>query len=570
MSARDGTRADRADRRSRLLARHPSLVAVLGAEALSATGDAVFWVGLLVWLLGRPHGTSLIGLAAFARLGPRVAFGAAGGVLADRHDRRRLLITLDIARSALMLGLAAITASGGTPTSVLSIVLVGYVLATPYRPAMTAAIPFVVGEGDATAANALDGVVRQIATFLGPLLGAAFLWAGSPSWAFAFNGITFAASAVLLAGVSSLGGAPPAVRLRHLGHPVGSWWTAFGDGLRSVTSQAGLPVMTWLVFVFSVARGFELVLLVLVAQDRLGLGAEGVGVLSAAIGVGALAVAPLVSRIAAVRRSALAVIVALLLTSIPLALLGVVTDPVVACVILAAVGVGVVVFEVLSITMIQRISRVDLLGRVFGIENMAVNGGKLAGSLLAPLLVTALSLEDALTLAALLVIASTLVAIPRLRSVARTALVRRQTLEPVTRVLSHLALFEGASAPTMERLAAAVDVRAVKRGTQVITEGEEPDFLYVVRRGSFGVEKGGAEVATIGAHDWFGEIGLLKHTPRTASVIARSDAELWAIPGPEFLAAIGESALPPAALLEGISIRIAELDAASGSGIRSH
>ena len=46
--------------------------------------------------------------------------------------------------------------------------------------------------------------------------------------------------------------------------------------------------MMWLIFVFSVARGFELVLLVLVARDRLGMGAEGVGVLNAAIGVGAI------------------------------------------------------------------------------------------------------------------------------------------------------------------------------------------------------------------------------------------------------------------------------------------
>src|SRR5262249_57137080 len=96
---------------------------------------------------------------------------AAGGVVAARHDRRRLLVTLDAARAVLMVTLAWITSSGGGPAPVLLIVLLTYVLATPYRPAITAGIPFVVGEGDASAANALDGVIRQVATFLGPLLG---------------------------------------------------------------------------------------------------------------------------------------------------------------------------------------------------------------------------------------------------------------------------------------------------------------------------------------------------------------------------------------------------------------
>jgi MFS family permease len=295
-----------------ILTRHPQLAAVLTAEGLSTTGDAVFWVGLLVWLLDRPNGTGLIALAAVARLGPRVLLGAGGGVIADRHDRRRLLVTLDLARSALMVALAFITQSGGTPGAVLAVVTVTYILATPYRPALTAGIPLVADERDAIAANALDGAVRQTATFLGPLLGTAVLWAGGPSWAFALNGATFALSATLLARVSRLGGAPPAVRMRRIGHPLGPWWGSLREGVYSVSRQPGLALMTWLVFVFSVARGFELVLLVLVAQDQLGLGAEGVGVLSAAIGIGALLAFPLVRRIAGVARPAFAVIASLL------------------------------------------------------------------------------------------------------------------------------------------------------------------------------------------------------------------------------------------------------------------
>jgi predicted MFS family arabinose efflux permease len=548
---------DRAHRS--IVVRHPQLAGIVAAEGLSATGDAVFWVGLLVWLLDQPHGTGLVALAAVARLGPRVLFSAAGGVVADRYDRRRLLVALDLGRSALMVVLALLAASDASPTAVLAVVVVGYVLAAPYRPALTAGIPLVVGERDATAANALDGAIRQIATFLGPLLGTAVLLLAGASAAFAVNAVTFFLSALLLARVANLAGPPPAASAHRAGHRAERWWASFREGVGAVSRQPGLGLMTGLVFVFSVARGFELVLLVLVAQDRLGLGSEGVGLLSAAIGVGALSMVPVVRQVATVRRPALTVVVALLLSSFPLALLGVIDVPAVAYAVLVAVGIGVVVFEVLSITLVQRLSRVELLGRVFGIQNMAVNAGKLVGATLAPLLVNQLSLSSALLVAALAVVVPTLIAAPGLHRVARTTLDRRRELEPIVDVLARLALFDGASELALERVAGAVRTEAVAEGTVVLRQGDAPDDLYVIRTGTFSVVKDGALVATIGADDWFGEIGLLRRSPRTAAVTAATDAEVWRIPALEFLATLDESPIPPAALLEGISIRLSEL-----------
>src|SRR5262245_23120067 len=205
------------DSTTSVVRRHPQFRKLLAAEALSATGDAVFWVGLLVWLLGGAHGTAYIALAGVARLAPRVVFGAAGGVIADRYDRQRLLVSLDAARAVLMAVLAFVVAADGSSLVVLTLVFVSYVLATPYRPALTAGIPFVVGEGDAAAANAHDGAIRQTATFLGPLLGTVVLVLGAPEWTFAVNAATFTMSALLLARVARLAGAPPAARVRRFG-----------------------------------------------------------------------------------------------------------------------------------------------------------------------------------------------------------------------------------------------------------------------------------------------------------------------------------------------------------------
>ena len=97
----------------------------------------------------------------------------------------------------------------------------------------------------------------------------------------------------------------------------------------------------------------------------------------------------------------------------------------------------------------------------------------------------------------------------------------------------------------------------------MVTEGDFPDDVYVIRRGRFTVVKQGRPIAELGPDDWFGEIGLLRDTPRTATVVASSPAEVWQIHGAEFLAAVNESSLPPTALLEGISARLSELDRAA-------
>jgi CRP-like cAMP-binding protein/predicted MFS family arabinose efflux permease len=550
--------SDAASHALAILCRKRQFLPVLAAEGLSALGDAVFWVGLLVWLLGHANGTALIALAAVARLGPRAVFGAAGGVLADRFERRALLVSLDLVRAGLMGVLVWLVGVGGSPELVIGLVFVTYVLATPYRPAFTAGIPFVVGERDAAPANALLRSVRQIATFLGPLLGSAVLWLFAPRWAFAVNATTFALSALLLTRVPRLRGGSRAPHQRTgLG---ASWRRDLHEGVDAVLHQTGLAVMMWLIFVFSVARGFELVLLVLVARDHLGMGAEGVGVLNAAIGVGAIAAIPLIGRTIAAARPMFGVVVSLALSSVPLALLGVMRSAGSACAVLVAAGVGIVMFEVLAVSLVQRLSRLEILGRVYGIETMMVNGGKLAGSLLGPLLVAVFSLRVSLLVATVVVVASAALAMPALSRASRVAERRRHELEPIVDRLAHIELFDGASRLALERLAATMQVVTVARGGVVIAEGDAPDHLYVLRSGHLTVTKHGEQVATLVPDDWFGEIGLLQRVPRTATVRSVSDAELWQISGAEFLAAVNESALPPAALLEGISNRLAQLD----------
>ena len=72
----------------------------------------------------------------------------------------------------------------------------------------------------------------------------------------------------------------------------------------------------------------------------------------------------------------------------------------------------------------------------------------------------------------------------------------------------------------------------------VIREGDDGDLFYVVLEGSLRVTQGGRELRTLGAGAGFGEIALLRDTPRTATVTATTDVALGAVDRDDFLLAV--------------------------------
>ena len=71
-----------------------------------------------------------------------------------------------------------------------------------------------------------------------------------------------------------------------------------------------------------------------------------------------------------------------------------------------------------------------------------------------------------------------------------------------------------------------------------MSEGERGDRFYVIERGTAAVSIGGRPVRTLGPGDHFGELALLRDTPRSATVRAESDVALYALGRDEFLAAL--------------------------------
>jgi CRP-like cAMP-binding protein len=146
---------------------------------------------------------------------------------------------------------------------------------------------------------------------------------------------------------------------------------------------------------------------------------------------------------------------------------------------------------------------------------------------------------------------------PALLRCGRVATDRAADLAPYIEELLMLGLFEGASRAAVESVAAAIVPEQVDTGTVVVEEGHPADDLFVVRAGSFSVAtRAHGTLRLMSPGDWFGEIGVLEHRPRTATVVAETRGELWRIPGAAFLSALNELTVLPDPVRRGVAARL--------------
>ncbi len=224
----------------------------------------------------------------------------------------------------------------------------------------------------------------------------------------------------------------------------------------------------------------------------------------------------------------------------------------------AADGGASIVLDVLILTSLQRMLGNEVLGRAFGAIDSVVVAGMLAGSLAAPTLVRVAGLRNALAIGGAVVVAAGLLVLQRARGIDRRATEHIELLTPRVKVLSGSGLFEGASPATLEAIAEELTEERVAAGAVVIREGDEPDDLFVTVSGRLNVGADGlGTVGELHAGDYFGEIGLLKRIPRTATVTAASDCTLYRIPGERFLRSVNQDATRTSSLLQNVQSRLA-------------
>jgi len=521
----------------------------------SAMGDWAYNVALVVWVYERTHSAGWVSAATLGRMIPRLIASPYGGVIAERFERVRLMMTADSVRAVLMGVLACAVGLNWPVVAVIAIAATLSVAATVYDPATSAMVPQLLGEDDLAAGNALTETINNVAIIAGPAIGAIVLALGQPSIVMALDSMTFVISALLLSRVTARSVPTDVTRD---GGPL----QQMAVGIRAVAGSSTAAILTGFTVVTTLLYGADTVLLVFVSQHKLGTGATGYGYLLVALGVGGVIAATFINRLAALPRLSVVLAVGMIAYAAPTALLVVVHAPTLAFVIEVVRGMATIVVDVLAMTALQRSLAPDQIARVFGVFWALVLGGLALGAAITPPILNAAGLDTTLLLAGFVVPGLVVVVYPRLASVDHLASRQAQLLAPRVSVLGRLDIFAAASQPMLERLARSATDVVAEAGTTIIRQGEAADALYVLLDGSVDVSfrpddaREDRHIRTMEAPAFFGEIGVLQGVPRTATVTASTAASMLRIDAETFVSALTETSLS-GAFLSGMNMRLA-------------
>lgn len=527
--------------------RNPALRRVQLAMFGSTLGDWAYATALTVWAY-QVGGAKAVGIFQACRFVASAVAGPIAAVIADRVPRRGFMMVADATRAVLVAVAAVVVDLGGSPLVVFTLGIAVVMTGAAFRPAQAGLVPSLVNEpAELTATNALFGNLDTIASFVGPALGAALVLSFDVGTAFWLNAATYVWSLLLIAAVRAPH--PKADRTASEGADDEAPEPPAEDG--SVDDSVGfgrevsagfvelgrnrdLATMTVLVGAQTLVWGFLTVFTVMIAISSLSSGAAGVGYLNAAMGVGSvvggLAVLTRVGR----GRLGQDMVAGVLGWSLPLLAMAVFPSPVVAFICLGLIGAADPFINLGLDTIPQRLAPDRVLVRVFAALDSALVAAMAAGALAAPVVEHALGLRPSLAVLGVAVSVLTLLSLPRMRRLDRR-LALPEELSVHLELLGGTDVFAPLDPATLESIARKLEPVTVRDGGTILTEGQASDRFYLIESGTVRVSQGERELRIEGAGEYFGEIGLLRDVPRTATVTAVGDVRLLALDRTEFL-----------------------------------
>lgn len=271
-----------------LLRGNPAFTRLFAATLISFAGDwfaTVALLGLALELTGSPGIASLllvVQTGAFAIASPLA------GVLADRYDRRRLMVAADLVRVPVALAFL-LARDPGTLWIAFAAAALLSLGAAVFEPTSSASLPNLVAEGDLAEANVLIGSAWGTMLAVGAALGGLVAATLGRDVAFTVNAASFAASALLIVGIGRSFREPRTDRRPHeAGHRDRTGvWESIRVVLRFARGNRTLAALLLSKTTFGVGTGV-IVMLAVFGRDVFGAGDAGIGILFAARGLGAL------------------------------------------------------------------------------------------------------------------------------------------------------------------------------------------------------------------------------------------------------------------------------------------
>ena len=354
----------RASREFRLLTAG-NLITNLGTQATL--------VALPYQLYVQTRSPFLTGLLGAFELGPIVAMSLYGGALADRLDRRRLLLADQVALVALTSALAAGALAGHPPLGVLYVLgglLAGF--SSIQNVLRSSIVPNLVEPDELRPALALTYGLYQLTMVIGPAVGGALIALFGVGTAYAVD----AASCLGMAlAVLALPPQPPHGESRPA--PIGA---SIREGLRFVRSESAL-LGSFCIDLAAMTFGMPRALFPVLALTVYHAGAAGTGALYASVAAGATIAALTTGWLHGLRRLGLVVMWAVIAWGVAIALAGLVSSLWAAMALLAAAGAADSISAVCRSTINQTVTPDAMRGRMSSVFTLVVTSGPRLGDI---------------------------------------------------------------------------------------------------------------------------------------------------------------------------------------------
>ena len=342
----------------------------------ACTSSVGTWMQIVAqqWLVLSISGSAfLLGLDGFLAQIPILLFSLIGGVIADRIDRRRVLLGSQYVQMACAFLLTALIA--------FNVVKVWHILSLSFvvgcaqafgGPAYQALVPMLVEKEDLPNAIALNSIQFNLARVIGPMLGGLALTGLGAAWCFALNGLSFVAVIISLLLLTVTFAPKPTAE---------SIWTGVKQGIGFVRGQGAMVGLIFLAFGMTLLAIPILTFLPVFAKDVFHRGPTTFTILLSCSGAGSVAGALIVAAFGNVKNKGRVALVTLLLLGCAIAGFALSKSMLLSCALLFASGAAMMgVFSMIS-SLVQLITANEMRGRVMSVYNVAFRGGMPLGNL---------------------------------------------------------------------------------------------------------------------------------------------------------------------------------------------
>ena len=353
---------------------------LFSASFVNNLGDGVTVAAGPLLVASMTRDPFLVSLAVLSEYLPFLLFGIPGGAVADRVDRKRMVVIANVSRAAMLSVLVYTIVTGSVSIAIVLIALFALATAEVFADsASSTLLPSLVSREDLGLGNArIQGSMLLTNQLVGPPIGA-FLFTIGMALPFATNAACFLLGAVLISRIAAT------TRAERSG-PTTGFLADMAEGVRWLVHHPPMRTLALTILLFNVTFGAAWSVLVLYASDRLGLGAVGFGLLTTAVAVGGVFGTLMYGRLE--RRFALADImrVGLIIETFTHLVLALTTSAAVAIGMLVVFGGHAFVWGTTSTVVRQRAVPNELMGRVGGVYRVCIVGGIVIGTPLGGLL----------------------------------------------------------------------------------------------------------------------------------------------------------------------------------------